>query len=282
MTTKQPHPLRGLIVAQFFGAFNDNAFKLFVALLSMRAVRAAGGTAAAIESASQTRTTIAFVVFTLPLVLVSLPAGLLADRAPKRSILLAMKGVELLLMLAGTIALAVSPSGTALPLVILGLMGAQSALFSPAKYGILPEILPHERLSWGNGLLEMWTFVAIIAGTALGGLLLDATGEGAWMAGALLAALAGVGLFAARAIPRVGPARTEGDLSGSLRAAWGSMRADRVLGLAVLGSTFFWGIASLLGQDVLVYIKTTLGVKDALSGAPLALFGVGVGVGTIF
>lgn len=281
MTKPQLHPLRGLIVAQFFGAFNDNAFKLFVALLSMRAVRAAGLTAAAIEGASQTRTTIAFVVFTLPLVLVSLPAGLLADRAGKRSILIAMKGVELCLMVAGTMALAVDPAGTTLPLVILGLMGAQSALFSPAKYGILPEILPHARLSWGNGLLEMWTFVAIIAGTAAGGPLLDATGERAWIAGAMLTALAIAGLFAARTIPRVPPARSEGDLAGSLRAAFRAMRADRALGLAVLGSTFFWGIASLLGQDVLVYIKTTLGIADALSGAPLALFGVGVGAGTL-
>ena len=53
--------------------------------------------------------------------------------------------------------------------VILGLLGVQAALFSPAKYGILPEILPHERLSAGNGLLEMWTNLAIIAGTVAGG-----------------------------------------------------------------------------------------------------------------
>ncbi len=52
-------------------------------------------------------------------------------------------------------------------------MGAQSALFGPAKYGILPEILPHNRLSQGNGLLQLWTFAAIVLGTAAAGLLLQ-------------------------------------------------------------------------------------------------------------
>src|SRR5258706_6037047 len=99
MTKPQDHPLRGLIVAQLFGAFNDNAFKLFVALLSIRAVRAAaGGEGPAFEAASQTWTTYAFVVFTLPLILVSLPAGFLADRVSKRSVILWMKGMEILLM----------------------------------------------------------------------------------------------------------------------------------------------------------------------------------------
>src|SRR6266850_647058 len=276
------HPLRGFLLAQFFGAFNDNAWKLIVALLAMRAVKErVGGAGPAFEAASQTKTTLAFVVFTLPLVLVSLPAGLLADRASKRSVILAMKLLEVTLMAAGAAALFVDPKGVTLPLIILGLMGVQTALFSPAKYGILPEILPHDRLSAGNGLLEMWSFVAIIAGTAAGGPLLDATGDRAWIAGLLLTLLAVVGLVAARSIPRVPAARTEGGLASTLNGAWSAMRADRVLWLAVLGSTFFWGIASLLGQDILVYIKTALGVADSKAGIPLALYGLGVGAGTV-
>src|SRR5438094_10309603 len=145
------HPLRGLLLAQFFGAFNDNAWKLIVALLAMRAVRervGAGGPA--FEAASQTQTTLAFVVFTLPLVLVSLPAGALADRLSKRSVILAAKALELVLMLAGTASLFFDPAGYLLPLVILGLMGVQPAFLSPAKYGLLPDTLPHERLPAGD------------------------------------------------------------------------------------------------------------------------------------
>ena len=65
-------------------------------------------------------------------------------------------------------------------------MGAQSALYSPAKYGILPEILPHEQLTTGNGSLELWTFAAIIAGTAAGGALLGITDPTPWLAGLIL------------------------------------------------------------------------------------------------
>ncbi len=82
----------------------------------------------------------------------------------KRSVIVAMKVLELVLMLAGTAALYLQPEGGLLPMVVLGLLGVQTAFFVPAKYGILPEILPHERLSAGNGLLEMTSNLAILAG----------------------------------------------------------------------------------------------------------------------
>ncbi|HEU4402404.1 MAG TPA: acyl-[ACP]--phospholipid O-acyltransferase [Candidatus Polarisedimenticolia bacterium] len=273
------HPLRGLLLAQFFGAFNDNAWKWIVALLAIGAAR--DGAGGHFEALAQARATLVFVVFTLPLALFSLPAGALVDRRSKRSIIVAMKGVEVLLMAAGTVALLVDPSGYLLPLAVLGLMGAQSALFSPAKYGILPEILPHARLSSGNALLESCTFLAVIAGSAAGGQLLHVTGERAWIGGLLLTLFALVGFAAALSVPEVRPSSAEGGVLTTVRGAWAAMRADRVLWLAVLGSAFFWAVASLLGQDVLVYIKTVLRVSDALSGVPLAVFGVGVGAGSL-
>jgi acyl-[acyl-carrier-protein]-phospholipid O-acyltransferase / long-chain-fatty-acid--[acyl-carrier-protein] ligase len=274
-------PLRGLLIAQFFGAFNDNAWKLIVTLLAIRMVRAHAVGDEALQSGSQSEVALAFVVFTLPLVLVSLPAGLLADRLSKRSVILAMKWLEILLMASGMAALVLRPDDPRPLLVILGLMGVQAAIFSPAKYGILPEILPHERLSAGNALLESWTFLAIIAGSAAGGFLLDRAGERVWLGGLALTVCALVGLAGALAIPAVAPARTAPGLLAPLREAWRSMRSDRALWLAVLGSTCFWAIASLLGQDVLVYIKTVLQVPDSRSGIPLAIYGLGVGAGSL-
>ncbi len=276
------HPLRGLLVAQFFGAFNDYAWKLIVTLLAIRAARARIGAAGpALEAASQTETALAFVVFTIPLLLVSLPAGVLADRLSKRTVIVAMKVVEVALMAAGTAALFATPSDPRPKLVVLGLMGVMAALFSPAKYGILPEILPHERLSAGNAAIEAWTFLAIIAGSAAGGFLLDAAGEHAWIGGLALTGLAVVGLVGALKVPRVAPRRSEGGVVSTVRAAWEAMRADRVLWLAVLGASFFWTIASLLGQDLLVYIKAVLQVSDTRCTIPLALFGLGVGAGSL-
>jgi acyl-[acyl-carrier-protein]-phospholipid O-acyltransferase/long-chain-fatty-acid--[acyl-carrier-protein] ligase len=280
--TDSKHPLRGLLIAQFCGAFNDNAWKLIVALLGINVVaQQVGGSGPAFEAASQAQTTIAFVIFTLPLMLVSIPAGVLADRLSKRTVLITIKAFEVLLMAGGTAVLLLGPSHGKLPLVVLGLMGVHSAFFSPAKYGILPEILPHEQLSSGNGLLEMWTFLAIISGTVAGGTLLDWAGKSTWIAGLVLTSLAGLGFLASWIVPRVQPARSEGGVATTAKIAWDALRSDRILRLAILGAVLFWAIASLVGQDILVYGKSVLGLRDRTVGLPLAVLAVGIGLGAV-
>ncbi|MDP6423958.1 MAG: MFS transporter, partial [Planctomycetota bacterium] len=225
MTRPKPGSIRGLYIAQFFGAFNDNALKLMVALLLGNAyAREVSGADA--ELARQSATTLAFVVFTLPLMLFSLPAGLFSDRFSKRSVIVSMKFVEVLLMAAATVVFYLDPQGGTLSLVLLGAMGLQSAIFSPAKYGILPELLPGERLSDGNGKLEFWTFLAIVGGTAAGGFLIGTTGASVWVAGATLTVLAVVGLFAARYLPQVPAARSDAGLVDTIGGAAKAMRSD--------------------------------------------------------
>ncbi|MEY4705491.1 MAG: hypothetical protein RL042_1696 [Nitrospirota bacterium] len=279
MTAESRHPLRGLLIAQFFGAFNDNAWKLMVALLAIRQLAATVAPGPELETASQTQTTLAFVVFTLPLALVSVVAGVLADRVSKRTVIIMMKLVEVFLMTAATAALWINQAGGILPLIVLGGMGIHSALFSPAKYGILAELLPHERLAAGNGQLEMWTFLAILTGTAAPGILLSVTGSSLWLAPLVLALLSCVGLAAAWTIPPVPPARAEGGLFNTLHGAWSALAADRMLRLAIIGAVFFWTIASLFAQNILVYAKAILGVSDWQSGLPLMLLSVGIGLG---
>ena len=286
MDRTQKHPLGGLLVAQFTGQFNDNAWKLFIALLAVEAIRAAGDfePGPAFDKASQTQMTIAFVVFTLPLMLFSLPAGVLSDRISKRSVIIMMKTLEVALMASGTIALLVMPTGGIMLLAVLGMMGMQSALFSPSKYGILPEILPHKQLSEGNGHMEMWSFFGTVSGTAAGGVLLDLTRGSPWVAGLLLTVLAGVGLTSALKVPQVPVARADGGMVMTIRTAWATIRADRVLWLAVLGYTFYWVLVGLLGNTVIVYAKSiTAGhpQSNTLSSLPLALFAVGIGVGSL-
>jgi len=275
------HPLRGLLVAQFFGAFNDNALKVFVAFLAMRNLGLAPGSAA-YDLASQTEATKAFVALTLPLMLASLPAALIADRLSKRTVIVGMKFLEIGLMAAIAASLYQYPNDPMLPFVILAFMGVQSALFSPAKFGILPEVLPHNKLSEGNGSLQMWTMLAIIAGTASAGPMSDLFGSSQpWIAGVIFAMLAVVGFVAALDVPRVPAASSAGGLVSTLRDAYSAIRADRILRTAILGSAYMWAIASLLGQDILVYAKATLGLSDTLSGLPLAVLGAGIGVGSV-
>ena len=274
-----PHPLRGLLIAQFIGAFNDNAWKLMVALLAIRQLASTIAPGPDFETAAQTQTALAFIVFTLPLALVSIVAGVLADRVSKRTVIIMMKSVEVLLMAAAAAALWSNPAGGILPLIVLGCMGIHSALFSPAKYGILAELLPHEKLAAGNGQLEMWTFLAILTGTAAPGILLSLSGSSLWLAPLFLALLALAGLAAAWTIPPVPAARSAGGLCNTLQGAWSALTADRMLRLAIAGAVFFWTIASLFAQNILIYAKAVLGLSDWQSGLPLMTLSIGIGLG---
>jgi acyl-[acyl-carrier-protein]-phospholipid O-acyltransferase/long-chain-fatty-acid--[acyl-carrier-protein] ligase len=269
-------PLAGLLVAQFLGAFNDYAWKIVVTLLLQRELRGESAVADAQRVAG-----LVTVAFLLPLTLGALPAIPLVDRFSKRSVLVATKALELLLMLAATASLVSEPAGGTTALVIVGAMGLQSALFSPAKYGILPQLVPHERLSRANGAIELATFVAIVAGMACGPVLLHAAGDSTWWVGALLSGLALVGLLGALAVPSVAAANSGGSALSIARTALGSIRADRVLRLAVLGNALFMGVASLLMQNLQVYAKVDLGLAEHRIGLPLATLSIGIGVGSL-
>ncbi len=252
-----------------------------VALLAIKQLASHVGDGQELEAAAQAQTTLTFVVFTLPLMLVSVVAGVFSDRFGKHVVIVVMKAVEVALMALGTLALYGNPSGGLLPLMVLGGMAVQSALFSPAKYGILPELLPHERLAVGNGQLELWTFLAIIGGTGTGGVLLQMSGTSPWLAGLVLLLFSLAGFAASFLVPAVPRARTEGGVGSTLRGAWTAVQADRALRLGIAGNVAYWTIASLVGQDILVYAKTFLKLSDSLSGLPLATFGIGVGIGSV-
>ncbi len=220
--------MSGLFVSQFLGSFNDNAWKQIVIFLAIAA--------AATAEMGQEHTAIAQIVLIIPLMLISMPAGVLADRVSKRTIIVGTKVFELALMLAGVAVLIARPEGGPLALAILGLLGVQAALFGPAKYGIIPELVPHERLSAANGLIEMGSNLAMLGGMVAGAVILQASrsfgpaswpagliGGAAmeiqavrylpaplWMGGLLLAALSACGLLAALKIPRVARSAVRG------------------------------------------------------------------------
>ncbi|MDF0651585.1 MAG: acyl-[ACP]--phospholipid O-acyltransferase [Nitrospira sp.] len=280
-TQPPSHPLRGLLIAQFCGAFNDNAWKLMVALLAIRQATAGMAPGPQLETVAQTQTAMAFVIFTLPLVFLSLVGGTLADRVSKRTVIIAIKIVEVCLMSAGTVALWLNPTGGILPFIVLCGMGVHSALFSPSKYGILPELIPHERLAVGNGLLEMWTFAAILTGTAAGGFLLQMSGDHTWLAPLVLTGLSVLGLTNAFKIPRVSPARAAGGVGVTAKGAWAAIQSELMLRMAIPMEIMFWTIASLFAQNVLVYAKAVLHLSDAMSGLPLTILSIGIGIGAM-
>lgn len=289
---KTKHSLLGLLIAQFFGAFNDNAWKVMVFTLATRPMvqQMSDGTLPSLETSSQLIATLSLIIFLIPMMLFSLPAGALADQFSKRTIIVLTKILEVVLMGGCALVLYLAPDQLILPFILLGLMGMQSALFGPAKYGIMPEMMPKPDLLKGNGLLEMWTMIAIIAGTGLGPLLLAADMGGqnpsfTWLGPLWLTILSCFGLAGAFFIRKVPKARANKQtISKSIMGAWNVIRTDKVLGLAILGSAIYWSMTSLIGQNILVYAKTLVinfEKGELLQGIPPASYGVGIALGAL-
>jgi acyl-[acyl-carrier-protein]-phospholipid O-acyltransferase/long-chain-fatty-acid--[acyl-carrier-protein] ligase len=178
---------------QFLGAFNDNFYKIIVTLVALDAPAAAGGGTQYIPLIGA--------LFILPFLIFSGYAGHLADVYSKRSVLIGVKIFEVAAMTLGLLAFFM---GRIEPmLLVVFLMGLHSTFFSPAKYGILPEMLPDKDLSRGNGLLEMSTFLAIILGTALGGTIYEFWKDRLAWIGAVLISIAALGVLTSLGITRV-------------------------------------------------------------------------------
>lgn len=274
--------LRPLLLAQFATTFVGNAATFFAAFLI------AGGRGAD-EAALQRALTTTFLLGIVPMALASFPAAWLADRFAKPMLLRVLALVLIAILAASTTALLLSGGAadgaaaarSVLPLQItVALVGIQGALFSPAKYGVLPELVAHERLSDANGRLELWNFIAIVAGSGAGGFLADRTAATPWLGTLLLGGLAVVGFLAARRVP-ARPASGSGEALGvALAGGWRAIRGDGLLLLAVCGSMAFWGIGKLIGQDLVVDAKVRLLLPDTWASLLLALLPIGVGVGS--
>src|SRR5271165_291949 len=146
-------------------------------------------------------------IFSVPFILLSMPGGWLADHFSKRQITIWTKVMELGSMAVATAGLAMH--SLALSLAALTLVASQAALFGPSKYGLLPELLPAKRLSWGNGVIELGTFLAIIVGTVTGAAMAEKFRGHEVYAGYALLALAFAGLLTSFGIDRVPAAAPE-------------------------------------------------------------------------
>ena len=147
-------------MTQFQGAFSDNVLKnlvIFVAIF---------GTVMTPTEKNNFGESIG-ALFSLPFIIFSMAGGFLADRFSKRSVMLGVKVFELVIMSVVVVGLWTMNKHMLLACVFL--MGTHSAFFGPSKYGSLPELLPERKLSWGNGVLELGTYMAIILGTVAGG-----------------------------------------------------------------------------------------------------------------
>jgi acyl-[acyl-carrier-protein]-phospholipid O-acyltransferase/long-chain-fatty-acid--[acyl-carrier-protein] ligase len=274
-TQRSEHGFWALIVTQFQGAFSDNILRNL--LLAMVVGMGLAG-----DDRARFVALVAF-LFSMPFVLFSMVGGWLADRFSKRQVTIWTKVMEIGAMTLATAGLARHSWATSL--VALVLVATQAALFGPSKYGLLPELLPAKRLSWGNGVIELGTFLAIIVGTVSGASLAENFHGREVYAGYALLALAVTGFFTSLGIDRVPAAAPEKKLTiNFLSDLWqqiGLMRKDQPLFLAVLGNTYFWFLGSLLFSTIFVYGPEVLHVGPSKTGYLNAALALGIGIGSL-
>lgn len=258
---------------QFLGALNDNLYKTAV---SLRAVHVAANGGAEYLS-------IAGAVFVIPFLLFSGYSGHLADQFSKRRVMIGVKAFEIVAMLLGLAAF--FTSSIPLMLVVLFLMALHSTLFSPAKYGIVPEMLPSEQLSRANGLLEMTTFVAIVVGTAVSTALFAAFEGSPWKMGVWMVGVAIVGFGVSFGIRDRGAAGADGKFLwnpfAEVYKGTVQLLKDRPSWLTVMGISYFWMLGALFQLDLLLYGTEVLKVDDLKVGLMVTALAIGIGAGSL-
>ena len=267
-----------MTATQFMGAFNDNLFKQLVLLLSIAAVGAAGGEAKDDQS-------LAMFVFAAPFLAFTGYAGYLSDKFGKRGIIVLCKFAEVIIMALGGLGFYLYwKSGSLVFLyIVLFMMGAHSAFFGPGKYGILPEMLRERDLPRANGFMLMTTFLAIIFGTVVAGMLL-ATGR-LWAASSACVAIAVSGTITSFGVRRVPAANPNLKFQWSALTVPPDMRAmlaeDRPLMAALVVSSAFWLLAGMVPSAVNAVGKIELQVGDFNTSILAGLIGVGIALGCV-
>jgi hypothetical protein len=262
---------------QFLGATNDNIFKQ--ALVILLAYQTASFTA----MSSDTLQNVAQALFVLPFFLFSATAGQIADKYEKSMLITVTVAIELLCMALGAAGFLMQNLWLLLAALFLG--GVQSTLFGPVKYSILPQHLKETEIVGGNGLVEMGTSIAILAGMMLGGWMVTQPGWGVMGVAILTMAVSAAGIGLSRLVPH-SPAADPG-----LRINWNPFtetwrniafaRGNRTVFLSVLGISWFWFYGSMLITQFPNLSKNVLAGNEQIVTLLLVVLSIGIGVGSL-
>lgn len=269
-----------LFVTQFLGAFNDNVFKTSMVLFATYQIYND-------PKIEQNFNALATAIGILPFFLLSALAGQLADTHDKSRIIRIVKTAEILIMVVGSAGLLIAHGGYPNPglglmlLAVLGL-GIHSAFFGPIKYAILPQHLHEDEVLGGTGMVEAATYLAILSGTVVAGLLATfpamvtvATVMGVALIGWVMA------LFVPPAI-RQGPELTVNynPFTSSWRVISATMHIPRLF-MTICAISFFWSMGAVLIIIFPPLVKNVLTANEAVSTFVIALFSIGVAIGSV-
>jgi 1-acyl-sn-glycerol-3-phosphate acyltransferase len=262
-------------LTQALGAFNDNLYKNALLLLITF-----GGISA--QSDSALLTNLAAGLFILPFFLFSPIAGQIADKLEKSKLIRWVKGLEVIIMVLA--ASAILMGNITMMMVLLFLMGMQSAIFGPVKFALLPQQLNDEELVGGNALVEMGTFLAILIGTITAGIFFDLEQGQYWIAGGIVV-FALFGFLSSQYIPRAAPN------DPNLKINWNPFtemvntlkqaRENRSVYLSIMAISWFWFIGASYLTQFPNFARDYLGGSTQVVTLLLTLFSLGVALGSL-
>lgn len=264
-------------ITQALGALNDNVFKnALIIIISFKAVDK-------ISLDPSVLVNVAAVLFILPFFLFSATAGQLADKYEKSRTIRYIKLVEIIIMLMAVIGLYFE--SVYWLLFVLFLMGFQSAIFGPIKYGLLPQHLHTEELVGGNALVETGTFLSILLGTILGGALIAFGDIGIIGLAISLLTFAILGYLASRKIPTTPAVAPELNINWNIitetHRNFKFIKTNKTIFLAVLGISWFWFYGAVFLAQIPSYTKFTLAGDGTVATLFLTIFSAGIGLGCI-
>jgi acyl-[acyl-carrier-protein]-phospholipid O-acyltransferase/long-chain-fatty-acid--[acyl-carrier-protein] ligase len=296
-TTEAEYRPRGfwaLVVTQFQGAFNDNLYQYFIMFFALgvfASMPGGGGVVTVPFTGTEIKPdvwipNVATFVLALPFLFFPGFFGSLADRYSKQRVALATKYIEVGIMFAAGYAFWLG--NPYLVFFIFFLMAAQSAMFGPTKYGILPEIIPEARLSWANGIMQMTTIISIILGTILGGVVygyFDTNGLPIWSTAGVLIGFSVLGILSGHFItkaPAANPAQpiTLNPWAGMARYG-GVIWNDRILFNVVLGYIYFWFAGALMRNALFAFCTNTLGLSSGATTIIIGMTAIGIAIGAL-
>lgn len=263
-------------LTQLAGAFNDNVYKnALIILVAYNATAYSGIDPAVLAN-------VAAGLFILPFFLFSANAGQFADKYEKSVLIRIIKGAEIAIMVIAGAGLIFK----SLPLLLgaLFLLGMQSAFFGPVKYALLPQALSPRELVGGNALVETGTFIAILGGTIAAGVLVTFADGALWVTAVILS-VSILGFWSSFGIPRANAPTPELELNWNLFSeTWANLRfatKDRTVFHSMLGVSWFWFYGALFLSQFPSYSRISLGGNEHVVTLLLALFSVGVAVGSL-
>ncbi len=267
-----------LFVAQAIGAFNDNVYRSALSMLFITIVSQQIG-----KDAANQLNTLSAACLILPFFLFSAFAGQLADKFDKSTIARRVKLIEIGIVALGSYSL--FSGNTTLQLFSMFLAGTQSAFFGPIKYSILPQHLSKDELLGGNGMVEMGTFISVLLGTILGGVLIRLEGGEMWVATAMIS-LSIIAYIAAWFIPAAPSAQPDMKINYNIvtetLSVFKQAAEKREVLLAILGISWFWFLGVVFLTQIIPFTQDDLHADPQSATLIMAVFSVATGLGSIY